>query len=135
MLTIKISQWVLRISALLGLILGILFWTNTSDPGNVPQSFSTLGLIHIVLGILVVLSLWTLGIAQGLRGGPFGLAVATFVWGLITLAVGLFQVNLLPGSAHWVIQVIHLILGLGAIGLGEMVAGRAKRRASKPMVA
>lgn len=135
MQVIKISQWVLRISALIGLILGILFWTNTTDPGNVPQSFSALGLVHILLGILVVLSLWTLGIAQGMRGGSFGLALATFVWGLITLAVGLFQVNWLQGSAHWVIQVIHLLLGLGAIGLGEMCAARAKRQANKPVVA
>jgi hypothetical protein len=129
MLTIKIAQWVLRISAIIVLVLGILFWTNVINT----DTSKGIVLVHMLLGILVVLSLWTLGIAQGLRGGSFGLAMATGLWGLVTLAVGLFQTGWLPGSAHWVIQVIHLILGLGAIGLGEMAAARGKRRASKPM--
>jgi hypothetical protein len=133
MQVIKISQWVLRISALIVLVLGILFWTNAINP----DTSGGIVLVHMLLGILVVLALWTMGIAQGLRGGSFGLALATFVWGLLTLALGLFQQRILtdPSSPHWIIQVIHLILGLGAIGLGEMVAGRAKRQASKPIVA
>ena len=129
MLTIKIAQWVLRISAIIVLVLGILFWTNVINT----DTSGGIVLVHMLLGILVVLALWTIGIAQGLQGGSFGLAMATGLWGLLTLAVGLFQTRWLPGSAHWVIQVIHLILGLGAIGLGEMAAGRAKRRASKPV--
>jgi hypothetical protein len=133
MQVIKISQWVLRISAIIVLILGILFWTNVIDP----DTSGGIVLVHMLLGILVVLALWTMGIAQGLRGGGFGLALATFVWGLLTLGLGLFQQKILPdpSSPHWIIQVLHLILGLGAIGLGEMVAGRAKRQASKPVAA
>ena len=129
MQAIKISQWILRISGIIVLVLGILFWINVVDASG------GIVLVHMLLGILVVLSLWTLGILQGLRaGGSFGLAMATFIWGLLTLAVGLFQTRwLLDPSQHWIIQVIHLILGLGAIGLGEMVAGRAKRQANKPM--
>ena len=130
MLTIKISQWVLRISAIIVLVLGILFWTNVINT----DTSGGIVLVHMLLGILVVLALWTIGIAQGLQGGSFGLAMATGIWGLLTLAVGLFQTRWLTDpSQHWIIQVIHLILGLGAIGLGEMAAGRAKRRASKPM--
>ena len=133
MQVIKISQWVLRISAIIVLVLGILFWINVINP----DTSGGIVLIHMLLGILVVIALWTIGIAQGLQGGSFGLAMATFVWGLLTLAIGLFQQKILtdPSSPHWIIQVIHLILGLGAIGLGEMVAGRAKRRARKPIVA
>lgn len=133
MQVIKISQWVLRISAIIVLVLGILFWINVINP----DTNRGIVLVHMLFGILVVIALWTLGIAQGMRGGSFGLAFATFVWGLLTLAIGLFQQNILsdPSSPHWVIQVVHLILGLGAIGLGEMVAGRAKRRASKPIAA
>ena len=128
MTTINISQWVLRISGIIVLVLGILFWTNVVDASG------GIVLVHMLLGILVVLALWTLGIAQGLLGGSFGLAMASGLWGLITLAVGLFQTRwLLDPSTHWIIQVIHLILGIGAIGLGEMIAGRAKRRVRKPM--
>jgi len=111
---------VLRVAVLAALILGILFWTNVVDGTG-------LMVVHGLIGIVVVLSLWVLGIAQALEGGSFGLAVATFVLGFLVLLVGLFQVNWLPGSNHWIIQVIHLLLGLSAIGLGEMIGGRHKR--------
>ncbi len=51
---------------------------------------------------------------------------------LIELALGIlfwtvFQTRWLIGSNHWVIQVIHLLLGLSAIGLAEMIGGRYRR--------
>ncbi len=119
-MVVRVSLMVLRVAVLAALILGILFWTNVADGTG-------LMVVHGLIGIVVVLSLWVLGIAQALEGGSFGLAVATFVLGFLVLLVGLFQVNWLPGSNHWIIQVIHLLLGLSAIGLGEMIGGRHKR--------
>jgi hypothetical protein len=120
---VHVSLMVLRIAALAALVLGIIFWTGNAD---------NLQIVHIVLGFLVVISLWVLGIAQGVRrGGSFGLALATFVVGFFVLLVGLFQTRWLTGSNHWVIQVIHLILGLSAIGLGEMIGGRYRRMTAK----
>jgi len=120
---------VLRLAVLFNLITGIIFWTGNADP---------LQIVHIIVGILAVISLWTLGIMQGLRGGSFGLALATFVVGFLLALVGLFQKNWLPEATsanHWIIQVIHLILGLAAIGLGERVAGRYKRLTAKSTAA
>jgi hypothetical protein len=120
MRVITISIMVLRLAVLLALILGILFWT-----GNALN----LTFIHMILGFIVVISLWTIGLAQGFtKGGSFALALATFVLGLLLAIVGLFQTNWLTGSTHWIIQVIHLLLGLSAIGLGEMITARTKRR-------
>ena len=119
-MVVRVSLMVLRVAVLAALILGILFWTNVVDGTG-------LVVVHGLIGIVVVLSLWVLGIAQALEGGSFGLAVAAFVLGFLVLLVGLFQVNWLPGSNHWIIQVIHLLLGLSAIGLGEMIGGRHKR--------
>src|SRR5947208_9733578 len=120
MRAINISIMVLRVAVLLALILGILFWT-----GN----FQNLTPIHMLLGFIVVISLWVIGLAQGFtKGGSFGLAVATFIIGLLLAIVGLYQDYWLIGSAHWVIQVIHLLLGLSAIGSGEMIAARTRRR-------
>lgn len=122
MRAITISIMVLRLGVLLALILGILFWV------GVVQN-DTLTLIHMLIGFVVVISLWVIGLAQGfLKGGSFPLALATFVVGLLLAIVGLYQQGWLVGSSHWVIQVIHLLLGLSAIGLGEMVAARTKRR-------
>jgi len=113
---------VLRLAVLLALILGILFWVGIAQ---------NLTLIHMLLGFIVVISLWVIGLAQGFtKGGSFGLALATFLVGLLVAIVGLFQTRWLPepNPLHWVIQVIHLLLGLSAIGLGEMIAARTRRR-------
>jgi hypothetical protein len=118
--TITIASWVLRLGVLLALILGIFFWTGNAD-ALIP--------VHMLIGIIVVLSLWVIGMAQGFnKGGSFSVAVVTFVVGLALAIVGLFQQQWLPGSTHWVIQVIHLLLGITTIGLGEMIAAGTKRR-------
>jgi len=120
-LIVRIAQWLLRICVGLALILGILFWTGNTADSLVPA--------HMVLGILVVLSLWTLGFAQALtKGGSSCLAIGAVVVGLILAASGGTQDEILTGSWHWVIQVIHLLLGLGALGLGERIGRRNTRR-------
>ena len=119
----RIAIMVLRIAVLFNLVTGIIFWTGNADP---------LQIVHIIVGIIAVLSLWTLGIVQGLRGGSFGLALGTFVVGFLLVLVGLFQSRWLTDpSNHWIIQVIHLILGLAAIGMGEMISGRYRRMTAK----
>lgn len=117
-MVVRIALMIVRIGVLIELALGILFWTGNAD---------SLQIVHIVIGILVVLSLWTMGIAQGLQGGSFGLALATFVLGFLLALLGLFQKGWLVEQYHWVIQVIHLLLGLSAIGLAEMIGGRYRR--------
>ena len=125
-MVVRIALMIVRIGVLIELVLGILFWTGNAD---------SLQIVHIVIGILVVLSLWTLGIAQGLAGGSFGLALATFLIGFLLVLVGLFQTRWLIGSNHWVIQIIHLLLGLSAIGLAEMIGGRYRRMTAKKATA
>jgi len=121
-LAIRVSLMVLRIAVLFNLITGIIFWTGNADP---------LQIVHILVGIIAVLALWTLGIMQGLRGGNYGLTAAAIVVGLLLALVGLFQTGWLTGSNHWIIQVIHLLLGIAAIGLGEMIGGRSRRITAK----
>jgi len=119
MKVITIAVWVLRIAVLAAIILGILFWTGNAE-NLIP--------VHMLIGIIAVLSLWVIGLAQGfIKGGSFGLALATFIVGLALAIVGLYQQQWLPGSSHWIIQVIHLLLGLSTIGLGEMINGRTRR--------
>ena len=121
-MVVRITVNVLRASALLALILGVLNWV-----GLFPDSLIA---IHMILGIIVVLSLWVLGGAIATTPGGIGLAIGAFVLGLITFILGLTQKQLLPdpNSAHWVIQVVHLLLGLSAIGIGEAIAGRYRRQ-------
>jgi hypothetical protein len=101
------------------LVLGLLFWS-----GYAPTLGPTVIAIHKHLGEALVLGLWILGIqALFARVAP-GLAVLVLVWGLAVPALGMMQMQLLPGEMHWVIQLTHLLVGVVALGLGHMLAAR-----------
>jgi hypothetical protein len=60
---------------------------------------------------------------QSLRG----LVALAIVWGLVVPILGVHQNQLLPGSLHWVIQGLHLLVGTVAMGLGNRLASRIKQ--------
>jgi hypothetical protein len=123
---LRISSMVLRVCGLLALILGILFWTGVLTLTSAFQG------IHMLLGILVVLSLWLLAFVSGFsKNGNLGLGIGAFLLGLIVLIFGMSQQNIfgMAPSLIWLIKTIHLLLGLGAIGMGEVINGRQRRLA------
>ena len=113
-----VAQMLVRITGLISIVLGILFWTGNAD-ALIP--------VHMLLGFVLVLSLWTLAGLAARAGAQPGLVALAIVWGLIVPIVGVTQDRLLPGNAHWVIQVLHLLLGVGAIGQAEGLAARIKK--------
>ena len=117
--TITALQMGIRAVWLVQLALGLAFWT-----GN------ALGLVdlHQLLGILLVLALWTQAVLAARAGVEPRLVAVAAVWGLLVPIVGLTQTSLLTGSLHWLVQVIHLLLGIGLIGLAERLATEAKAR-------
>jgi hypothetical protein len=117
--TITAIQMGIRALGVIQLVLGIIFWT-----GN------ALGLVdlHQLIGIVLVLGLWTQAAMAHRAGVPGGLVAGAAVYGLLVPIVGLTQRDLFPGSAHWVIQVIHLLLGIGLLAVAESLATRAKAR-------
>ncbi len=118
-MVVRISLMLLRLCVLLAVILGILFWLNIVTPAG------TIRDVHMLLGVLVVVTLWIIGVMLLTQGGSaIGVAVAALAWGALVLYVGTQQERMLPGSAHWIIQVVHLLLGLGAAGMGETCARR-----------
>lgn len=117
--TVKIARLLLSLFGIALLVLGILFWMG--------YALSLLQL-HMLLGGLFVLCLWVLA-ALGLAApGARPLALLVLVWSLIVPALGVSQVQWLPGSDHWVIQAAHLLVGLIAIGLGHALSRRIGRR-------
>ena len=103
--------------ALLGLVrgtgafqvlLGIVFWL-----GYALQLIS----LHMFVGLVFVLALFTLAV-RGLRlPGVRGLGALTAAWGALVIAFGMTQAQILPGENHWVIRVLHLAVGIAAMGL------------------
>lgn len=107
-----------RAAGLILIVLGLLFWSGHLT-GLVP--------LHILVGLVLVLALWALAVLGARAGVGVGLAAGALFWGLVVLVLGLSQAAILPGGAHWVVQVLHLIVGIAAIGLAEMLGGRIKR--------
>jgi hypothetical protein len=50
------------------------------------------------------------------------------VWGVVVVALGMTQDSLLIGELHWIIQVLHLLVGLGAVGQAETLARQTRGR-------
>jgi hypothetical protein len=117
--TITGIQMFVRVAGVVQLLLGLVFWT-----GNLLSLVD----LHMLNGILLVLALWTQAVLAHRAGVPGRLVAGAFVWGLIVVALGLTQTDLLTGSLHWVIQVIHLLLGIGLLDLADTLATRAKAR-------
>jgi hypothetical protein len=105
----------MRACAVVLLVLGGLFWTGNAT-GLVP--------LHQFVGFVLVISLWTLAVLAARAGANPGLVAGAAVWGLVVPILGLAQTSLLTGSAHWLIRVLHLLVGLVAVGLGETLTAR-----------
>ena len=112
-----IAQLVIRIAGSIMIILGLLFWTDNA---------LFLIPLHMTIGLLIVLALWTLALIAAISGVNPGFVALVAVWSLVMPALGLTQQRLLPGSAHWLIEVAHLLVGIGALALGEQLARRIK---------
>ena len=119
-----VVQNLVRVCGLVLIVLGVLFWT-----GNA----LTLIPVHILVGLVLVLSLWTMAFLAARSGVSPGLVALGFLWGLLVVVFGLTQDQLLTGDAHWVIRVLHLLVGLTAIGQSEGLAVRILRRQAMPV--
>jgi hypothetical protein len=116
---VLIARLLLSLFGIALVVLGILFWT-----GHALSLLQT----HMMLGGLFVVCMWVLAALGFAAPGTRGLALIVLIWSLVVPALGVAQVRLLPGSGHWVIQVLHLLVGLIAMGLGHALARRLGRR-------
>jgi hypothetical protein len=114
---VTVANTLTRLTGVIQIVLGVLFWIGYA---------TSLIPVHIISGTVLVLSLWTLAILAARAGVQTGLVVLSLIWGLITVALGLTQGALLVNSAHWIIKVLHLLVGLGAIGQAEGLAAIIK---------
>ena len=114
-LATTIAQMLVRTLGPIQVGLGLLFWT-----------YNAMNLIplHMLIGLVIVLALWVLA-GLGIRAGVhLGLVSAAFAWGILVIVLGMTQDQLLPGSLHWIVNVIHLGFGVVAIGFAELLARR-----------
>jgi hypothetical protein len=115
MKTTKVALATLLICGGLLLVLGIVIWTGNGD-ALIP--------VHIAIGIVLVLTLWIICVIalRSERVAPNTVATAA-AWGVLVVLLGLAQEDLLVGSWHWTIQVLHLAISMGAIWWGRRLVG------------
>jgi hypothetical protein len=111
--TTTISLKIVKIAAIVQLVLGIAFWTGHAYP-LVP--------LHIVIGLALVLALSTISVVAFIARVRPPMAVFGLIWAVALAAFGARQAMILIGPLHWVVRVIHLIMAISAVRIGEMLA-------------
>jgi hypothetical protein len=125
---IKAALAVLLGCGALLLVLGLIIWTGNGDQ-LIP--------VHVTIGVVLVLTLWTIAAIAARSGVPAGTVTFAAGWGLLVVLLGLAQEDLVTGSWHWTIQVLHLAISMGAIWWGRRLVkliGQA-RSVSQPTLA
>ncbi len=118
------AQIVVRVTFVIQLVLGTALWTGR---------FDQVKLIHIASGVLLILGLWTLAGIGTRAGVPLGLVIVAFLWGALTIVFGLTQERIFPDTGHWIVQILHLLVGIGAVGQAEAISRRMKGRLGEPV--
>ena len=116
---VRYAAAILTLAATLALVFGLLYWAGIAVH---------LMTMHMPLGFLSVAALWAIGIAQAVvKGGSWLIAAGAVIVGAITIVFGVLHAALMAGEFHWIIQVVHLVLGMLTIGLGHMAAARYRK--------
>lgn len=113
----RLALMTVRFTGLVLIVLGVLFWVGQAH-ALIP--------VHMLLGLILVVALWLLGTLAARAGAGMGFVLFTALWGLIVLALGMAQTRIVPGPWHWTIQVLHLLVGLAAMGLAEALGKRIR---------
>lgn len=120
----RVVQMLVRLGGLTQLVLGGLFWT-----GYQLQLIP----IHMLVGFVVVLGLVVLAALGAVARVGWVRVVVALIWAPFVVWLGLNQATLLQGDWHWLVQVLHLAVGVAAIAQAESLAqaikaGRASLR-------
>jgi hypothetical protein len=118
----KALDYVIRVAGLAALLLGLMFWSGR---------FYEFLHIHMGLGVVTVIALWGLAAICFRKGAAsVGLIAAATVWGLVTLVLGMGQKDILVGDYHTMVQIAHLVMGLGSIAFGAVLSKSYTRKAT-----
>lgn len=109
----NVALWTVRVTGPVLIALGLLFWSG--------RSLSLLPL-HMLIGLAFVLALMLLTALAARAGLHWSMALLAAAFELGIPAFGSVQVLLLPGAAHWVVRVTHLLIGIAGMVLAARLA-------------
>ena len=102
------------------LVLGLIVWTGSGD-ALIP--------VHTAVGILLVVSLWAIAYIAFRSGLPARIPLAVGAWSIAVVAFGMTQDQILEGDWHWTVQVLHLVVSMSLVAIGQGLAMAMQRRA------
>lgn len=114
MTVISVAGWMVRLTGVSQVVLGLLFWTGHALP--------LVGL-HRLIGMAFVAALLVLVVAAGRSGLGLPRVVLATGYTLFVPIFGMIHPRLLPGPGHWVVQTAHLLVGFGAMFLAARLGG------------
>ena len=113
-MTARILQIIVGIAGLCALVLGLFIWIANSDLTD----------IHMLFGLLVTLGLLVMSVTALTASGLRIWGLVGIVYAIILLVFGEAQSNILAGNLHWLIQTLHMLIGIGAIALTGFLGAR-----------
>ena len=116
--SITVLRWIVRLVFIVSLVLGVMLWT-----GNGAAYLR----LHMWLGFIITFALLLLVIIGFVARIRPVLPLIALVWAVALPVLGIAQLHIVPGPNHWTIQVLHVIIGIGAIGLAEVLGKRSLR--------
>ena len=115
----SLLQMIVRITGMILLILGIIFWMGNAH---------ALIRIHILIGTILTIALLALTFLAYHAGVSKWLVLVAAIWALGLPIWGLAQDRIFPAAYLWLAQVLHLICGVGAIGVGEILGAQIRKK-------
>ena len=115
---------IIRFSGLIQLILGGVIWAIEADYLIMPHM--TIGTIFTIALFIITYKAYRAGISKGL-------VILAAVWALILPIWGASQELILPEPYIWISKVLHLMCGVGAIGLAEMMTLQMSKITPSPV--
>jgi hypothetical protein len=82
---------------------------------------------HSAMGSLLVLVLWVVALIALFVLSTRAIPLVALFWGGLVLWLGMAQMTLFVGDAHWTIRVAHFVVGLAAIGFIESLVKATSR--------
>ena len=111
--TAAIALWTARGAAAVLLVLGIYIWAAEADQ---------LITVHVVFGVVLVLSLWTLAAIAARAGVSPAIVAIAVAWSFGAVALGWMQADLLTGDWHWTVQLLHLAIAMAMVAWCQVLA-------------
>jgi len=87
-------------------------------------------MLHMAFGLVFVVLAVCFAVMAKANGAPQSATWVAIIWAIVTVGVGMEQARVLVGPNHWLIQVIHFVLGLGMAGQVERLAKAVKGKAA-----